>query len=136
MLHLLLLALGLGAAPAAGAAELVIDFPALQGGGQVMFAVYSDAQGWTRRVGETAGGPLPVRAGAAQVRLDLPPGRYAVMAFHDRNGDGRLNTLPVGLPTEPYGFSRDARGAFGPPGWDKAAFSLPASGGRQAIRLR
>jgi uncharacterized protein (DUF2141 family) len=135
MLHLLLMALAAAPAPAA-ASELVIDFPGLEGGGQVMFAVYRDAAGWARRSGEAAGGPLPVRSGAARATLELPPGRYAVMAFHDRNGDGKLNTLPVGLPVEPYGFSNGARGAFGPPEWRRAVFEVPAGGARQAIRLR
>ena len=47
----------------------------------------------------------------------LTPGTYAVRAFHDLNGDGKLNTNPFGIPTEPYAFSRDARGAAAPPDW-------------------
>jgi uncharacterized protein (DUF2141 family) len=128
--------MGLLAAGPAGAAELALAFPALQGGGQVLFAIYPDEAGWCRKAGEASGGPLPVRSGAAQITLDLPPGRYAVMAFHDRNGDGKLNTLPIGLPTEPYGFSNDSRGTFGPPAWGRAVFHLSPAGGRQAIRLR
>jgi uncharacterized protein (DUF2141 family) len=67
---------------------------------------------------------------------ELPPGDYAVMAYHDRNASGRLDTLPVGLPTEPYGFSNNNRGMFGPPAWRAAAFRLAGPGARQVIRLR
>ena len=56
--------------------------------------------------------------------------------FHDTDGNGRLSTWPVGLPKEAYGFSNDARGRFGPPSFDAAAFDLSASGARQAITLR
>jgi uncharacterized protein (DUF2141 family) len=41
----------------------------------------------------------------------------------------------VGLPTEPYGFSRDAHGNFGPPSFQEAAFALPAEGSQVTIVL-
>lgn len=37
--------------------------------------------------------------------LDLPPGTYAVHAFHDRNSDGELNHMVGLFPREGYGFS-------------------------------
>jgi uncharacterized protein (DUF2141 family) len=50
---------------------------------------------------------------------ELSPGRYAVAVYHDVNGNGRLDTVPPGLPTEPYGFSNDV-GRFRPPRFDAA----------------
>jgi uncharacterized protein (DUF2141 family) len=50
---------------------------------------------------------------------DLAPGRYAVAVYHDVNGNGRLDTVPPGLPTEPYGFSNDV-GRFRPPSFTAA----------------
>ncbi|MDV7400114.1 DUF2141 domain-containing protein, partial [Arthrospira platensis SPKY1] len=49
------------------------------------------------------------------VTLELPKGAYAVSAFHDINNNGKLDTNPFGIPKEPYGFSNNARGIFGPP---------------------
>jgi fermentation-respiration switch protein FrsA (DUF1100 family) len=46
------------------------------------------------------------------------------VAYHDRDADGRLDTLPIGLPLEPYAISRDAPARFGPPAWRAAAFHL------------
>jgi uncharacterized protein (DUF2141 family) len=40
---------------------------------------------------------------------DLPLGQYAVSVFQDRNGNGRLDTNILGIPTERYGFSNDVR---------------------------
>lgn len=77
-----------------------------------------------------------VAGGEVRVSRQLPPGRYAVMAYHDRNANGRLDTLPIGLPTEPYGFSNNSRGAFGPAAWSSAVFSLGEDGAQQVIRLR
>ena len=52
---------------------------------------------------------------------DLPSGSYAVTAFHDLNGNEKLDKNFVGKPVEPYGFSRDARGTRGPPSFEDAA---------------
>jgi uncharacterized protein (DUF2141 family) len=124
-----------GVAPqATGSVQLI--FSGLNGGGRVQAAVFRDEASWNRREGAFRTVTAP--AGGAEVRIrvsDLPPGRYAVMAFHDRNADTRLNTLPIGLPTEPYGFSNNARGRFGPPGWARAVFEVSGET-RQAIRLR
>ncbi len=54
----------------------------------------------------------------------LPPGTYAVTAFHDVDGDGRMNTNPFGQPIEPYAFSNNARGNMGPARWDQARFTI------------
>lgn len=59
----------------------------------------------------------------------LPPGRYGLSAFQDVNGDGTLGTTMLGIPTEPYGFSRAARaGAFGPPDFDALAVAVDEAG--------
>lgn len=70
---------------------------------------------------------LPMRDGTAQlVFIGLPPGRYAIKSFIDENGNGKLDTNLVGLPTERYGFSNDATGRMGPPDFDAAAVPLDA----------
>lgn len=56
----------------------------------------------------------------------MPPGRYAVKSFADQNGNGKLDTNLFGLPTERYGFSNNARGRMGPPGFDDAAVEVDA----------
>jgi uncharacterized protein (DUF2141 family) len=38
----------------------------------------------------------------------VAPGIYAVVLFHDENGDGKFNRDWFGLPEEGYGFSNDA----------------------------
>lgn len=65
----------------------------------------------------------------------LPAGRYAIKSFADENGNAQLDTNLLGLPTERYGFSNDARGRMGPPGFDAAAVVLDADSSI-TIRLR
>jgi len=54
----------------------------------------------------------------------LPHGDYAVTAYHDLDGDGELDKGAFGIPSEPYGFSNDARGKLGPPSWKAVRVSL------------
>ena len=61
---------------------------------------------------------------ASVVFSNLPPGRYAVILFHDENGNGHLDKNFWGVPVEPYGFSNDAQGLLGPPSFAEAAFTL------------
>jgi uncharacterized protein (DUF2141 family) len=69
-------------------------------------------------------------------KLPASPGRYAVSAYHDANQNGKLDRNLVGLPTEGYGFSRDARIRFGPPSFDDAAFDISSDGGHTPVHLR
>lgn len=55
---------------------------------------------------------------------EMKTGNYAVSIFHDLNGNGKLDASTIGIPKEPYGFSNDARGRFGPPKFKDANFRL------------
>ncbi|MFN4080343.1 MAG: DUF2141 domain-containing protein [Saprospiraceae bacterium] len=55
---------------------------------------------------------------------DLPDGEYAFMCYQDKNRNGRLDRNVMGVPTEPYGFSRQARPKFRAPTWDEAKVQL------------
>jgi uncharacterized protein (DUF2141 family) len=66
---------------------------------------------------------------------NLPPGTYAISCFHDVNGNGELDTNLVGIPTEPYGFSNNARPKFRAPTWAEAKFYLGSGGATQSIKL-
>ena len=55
---------------------------------------------------------------------DVPFGSYAVQAYQDRNGNGKLDRNFFGLPSEPYGFSNGAKRWMGPPKYEQAAFTL------------
>ena len=44
--------------------------------------------------------------------------------MHDENGNGELDANFVGIPREPWAFSNNARGNFGPPTWEDTKFEL------------
>ena len=66
-----------------------------------------------------------IKTGGAMLTFaNLPKGGYAVAVFHDEDADGELDTNFVGIPTEAYGFSNNARGVFGPPELSEQLFEL------------
>lgn len=114
-------------APAAHAARLEVTVQGLQQAqGQLMLAVYDQAALWLRGKPLTAT-RLDVSATGAITHVfeDLPDGvEVAISAFHDTNGNGRLDSNAMGMPMEPYGFSNDAIGQFGPPKFEAARLTL------------
>ncbi len=55
---------------------------------------------------------------------DVNPGFYAIRVLHDVNGNNKMDTNFVGMPKEPWGFSNNAKGKFGPPKWSAARFEV------------
>ena len=115
-------------------ASLSLTFETASDSGKVMVALYDAA---------TYNGGQPVRAAQVDVAAGqhsvsfegLPAGEYGVKAFHDVNGDGRMNTNPFGMPTEPFAFSNNAVGNMGPAKWDRARFEVSGATA-QTIRIR
>lgn len=54
----------------------------------------------------------------------LPPGSYAVCAFHDNNGRGKLTQNFLGMPQEEWGMSGNPRVRFRAPRFDQARLAL------------
>lgn len=79
---------------------------------------------------EATDGEIPI------VFSDLPPGRYAIAAYHDENASGDFDTGLFGLPEEGYGFSNDARASFGPPSFSAAVVAVSSdTDARTSIRM-
>jgi uncharacterized protein (DUF2141 family) len=112
---------------AASAAELqlsVADGPAAQA--TLYVALFDSAEAYAADKA-IASQTAPLRGGAARIVFrDLPPGRYAVRMFADENGNAKLDTNLMGLPTERYGFSNDAKGNRAAPAFDAAAIGVEA----------
>lgn len=104
--------------------------------GQVMCALFSSAAGFpkdytkavARAKSEISGGHAVCEFGGVSA------GTYAVAVFHDENSNGKLDTKFMGIPREGVGASNNAKGHFGPPKFDAAAFRF--SGGRMEIKIQ
>lgn len=79
----------------------------------------------------------PARPGQVTVTLrGIPPGTYAVQAYHDENENRQIDRNFFGLPEEGIGFSNDAPIRFGPPSFADAALAIGDGGGTTALTLR
>jgi len=77
----------------------------------------------------------PPNIGLTTVTLrNLKPGRYAVQAFYDQNGNKKVDRALFGIPKEGVGFSNDAKIRMAPPKWDEAVFDY--DGQERTIRLK
>lgn len=82
-------------------------------------------------------GSAPAQAGETTVVVKgVPAGTWAVLAYQDENENNELDRNFVGMPKEPYGFSRDARGRFGPPSFEDAAIEVGETQTTAGVRLR
>jgi uncharacterized protein (DUF2141 family) len=66
---------------------------------------------------------------------DIAPGTYALGVIHDENLNGKLDANRLGIPSEGYGFSNDARAAFGAPSFSAASFAYDGRNLAMTIRL-
>lgn len=123
---LLCAALGTASVRAAGLQVQVQQI--VPGKGNLVVALYDKAQDFPHPGKGLAAKTEPASAESATLSFDgLAPGRYAVAAYQDANGNGKLDKNLFGAPTEIYGFSNDARGSMGPPSFDAAAVQVPAA---------
>ena len=67
---------------------------------------------------------------------NIPPGIYAIQAFQDINSNNKMDTTWIGLPLEPFGFSRDAKPFLSKPGFDDVKFTIVAGENVQTLHLQ
>jgi len=130
----LLLAAAFCAAGSASAASIEVRVQGVTAKGKVLVAVCDK----TTFLKDCAySGSAPAKAGETIVTVDgVPTGSWAVLSYQDENDNGKLDRNVLGIPKEPYAFSRDARGRFGPPSFEDAAFELRDEKAVTTIKLR
>ena len=121
---------------AAQAGELSIEFKEKGAKeGTIYFAVFDTAGDWLKKPLRSEKVAIANESATALI-ADLPPGEYAISAFHDLNGNGKLDSNFIGIPNEPFGFSNDASGSFGPPKFDQAKFKIAAANEKIVINVK
>lgn len=116
--------------------EPVLEFRTLMRSGQgvVRCGLFTE-KGWLKTPVQAS--VATIRGGAALcVFKGVAKGVYGISAFHDENTNGKLDTNFIGLPTEDYCASRDARGSFGPPSFSDAKFSYAGGTKRLSAHMK
>ena len=100
----------------------------------------ADAQGWVyKQAFLEAGGDSQAKAPAVEAMHtfdDLEYGAYAVLAFQDRNSNGRLDRAPDGRASEPVGESGRDTTDPAEPTWSSAHADLVGAGLQIEVALR
>ncbi|SDE81604.1 DUF2141 domain-containing protein [Rhodospira trueperi] len=105
--------------------------------GTVHVALYDRPDAFLDKQRMLTGAIVAAQEGKVVIQIpDLPPGRYAVAAYHDENDNGRFDLGLFGIPLEGFGFSRDPGVIPRRPTFDDAAFPVTAPESRQTFSMR
>ena len=122
---------------AAAAADLVIHVRAVSPQGGIMRLGLYDGAGYRSDGTPVASADVPARDGETVITFKgLVPGIYAIEAYQDVNSNDRMDKSWIGLPLEPYGFSRDARPVLSKPGFGQVRFTVVAGANVQFLHLQ
>lgn len=122
----ILLAMWLLAAPAlaAGGSTLTVVVTGFKSpAGAAMISVFGAADGFPYETDKAvAKAKAEIKDGqATAVFANLPPGNYAVAAFHDEDSSGKLERNAFGIPKKGYALSNTPPGF---PSFEKSRFVL------------
>ena len=112
-----------GASPAGTAVTVAISSPAE--GGDIHVAVYANDREFATEERNERGDKKRALPRLTQLEVDLPAtGTYVLAAYHDVNGNGKLDRNLFGIPTEPYGFPRRPGNKWRRPDFDEVSTNI------------
>jgi uncharacterized protein (DUF2141 family) len=94
--------------------------------GQIAVALYNSEKEFmkTRYQGKVT---KAIKGEVEVIFENLPAGSYGLSVMHDSNENGKLDSNFFGVPKEGFGFSNNAMGSLGPPGFEKARVDFSSS---------
>ena len=95
--------------------------------GKVLLAIFDNEQTFLKTNKEVNGMSVIIENNKAMAQFrGLKKGEYALSLFHDKNNNNMLDKNLIGIPKEPYAFSNNATGIFGPPSFKDSKINLNA----------
>ena len=94
--------------------------------GSVYLALYNSKETYMNKAYKTNSGKV-VDNKATITLENIKKGDYAFSLFHDVNSNKKMDKNFIGIPKEPYGFSNNESGPFGPPKFEKVVFNINKS---------
>lgn len=106
--------------------------------GNILVSVFNDAEAFPKDENRAVYKikSVPMQNETIVTIYNVPPGEYAVAVMHDENANGKMDKSGIGFPKEPFGFSKDAMGTFGPPSFKKAKIVVEPQGTSIRINLK
>lgn len=116
-----------GALSAQHSINLTLEAPV--GKGTILIAVYGSEADFDNNENAIKQGQVVVnKVGTYQTTLeDIPSGKYVIALFQDVNDNGKLDTNFLGIPKEPYAFSRSPKVKWRAPKYEEVVVDLQSS---------
>ena len=93
--------------------------------GNLGILIFNGPKGWAEdRQAALKDLIFPAQQGTQSVKVQLPPGKYAVALIHDVNKNHKLDKNWIGMPKEQWGMSNNPHATIKAPPIEKAMFTL------------
>ncbi len=118
-------------------AQVRVTVNGVGSGGILSVELYHDPDNFLNKKGRTKRIRIPASEGQHTVCFDLEKqGTYAVAAYHDVDGNRKLNKKWNMMPKEPFGLSNNPEQDFGFPEFSDSAFTTDTLGADISINLQ
>lgn len=103
-------------------------------GGNVAVMIFHSARGWPEENDAAYKAVVvPAHRGTMVVKVELPPGEYAIAVGHDVNVNKKVDKNWLGKPTEQWGMSNNPPARMKAPEFSKAQFKVS---GDEEVHIR
>lgn len=108
--------------------KLIVRFENLKSNDRkVMASLFEGKENFTKKE-STRKVTLSIENNTAVWDLDsLPEGKYIIIAYHDENGNEKIDLGIMGIPAEGYVFSNNTVSEMGPPNPDEMLFEVKSN---------
>ena len=105
-------------------------------GGTIWVGIYDSPATFMVKEKSIVEGIKVNQSGVMEVPIEsLPFGSYAVALFHDLNNNGELDRNVLGIPSEPFAFSKPPKSKWRVPKFKEISFDFHAKDQRLATNL-
>ena len=134
----LLILAGTSLGSGAWAAELVVRVSGItEPLGKIGCALFANAEGFPMDSNGARQLWLTAETKGTTCRFEhVPEGAYAVSIAHDMNGNRKVDTNFLGMPSEQWGVYRNIRPTLRAPRFEEAVFKIAADAGEVMIDIR
>lgn len=121
-----------------GGGKLTLRFEGIEkAGGTVRLAMYSSQSQFMVEEKAVLYNFKADKKGSVEATIEnLPIGSHAFAVFLDENNNMKLDKNLVGVPTEPYGFSKIPPSKWRLPSWEEVKFDMGQSEKLLVVKLK
>jgi uncharacterized protein (DUF2141 family) len=104
--------------------------------GDAGLSIFNSPDGWPENNDKSfLHGGHPFSGTGTTITLQVPPGRYALVALHDENSNHKLDRNMFNIPKEGFGFSNNPKVFLSAPSFDTAAMQVACPTTETTIHL-